>query len=82
MWVLEQQMREEEAAAPAVEEKMDQVVVEPFDVSNVVVNGIELTAESSLSSLRAACGFHRLSNFWVKAEVLSKVGHLHAESGA
>ena len=59
--VLEQQMREEEAAAPAVEEKMDQVVVEPFDVSNVVVNGIELTAESSPSSLRAACGFHRLS---------------------
>jgi hypothetical protein len=60
--VVEQQTQEAAAvASPAAEEKLDEIVVEPFDVTSVTVNGIELNAMSTLASLRAACGFHSLS---------------------
>ena len=51
------------------EEEVDKVVVEPFSVDKVVVNGIELTSTSSLTSLRAACTFRHL-DFWIEVEVL------------
>lgn len=39
-------------------DEMDKIVVAPFDPQLVVVNGIELTAETSLASLRAALSFY------------------------
>ena len=45
----------------SVEEKkdeLDKIVVAPFDPQLVVVNGIELTSESSLATLRAALAFY------------------------
>ena len=45
----------------SVEEKkdeLDKIVVPPFDPQVVVVNGIELTSESSLATLQAALAFY------------------------
>ena len=54
-----QEMVEEEQAAE--QKEVDKVVVEPFMVDKIVVNGIELTSESSLTSLRAACTSQEIS---------------------
>ena len=51
-------MQDEAVAALAVEEKIDQIAGEPFDVSSIVANNFVLTAGSSLCSWRVACGFH------------------------
>ena len=53
----------DEVVAPSldVEEQMDKVVIEEFNPTSLVVNGIGLTQESGLAALRAACSFHALS---------------------
>lgn len=39
-------------------DELDKIVVAPFDPQVMVVNGIELTSESSLATLRAALSFY------------------------
>ena len=40
---------------------LDKIAVAPFDPQAVVVNGIELTSESSLATLPAAVSFYATS---------------------
>jgi hypothetical protein len=61
-----QEMVEEEQAAE--QKEVDKVVVEPFMVDKIVVNGIELTSESSLTS--SCLHIPRDLNFCFKAEML------------
>ena len=59
--------------AIAAEEKMDKVLVEPFDADKLVVNGVELTAESTMASLRAACSFYNLSTSGSKSKCYKRL---------
>ena len=45
----------------------------PMDVDNVLVNGIELTKDSSLATLREACSFLRISGSGSKLKVFTKI---------
>ena len=54
-----QEMMEEQQAGG--EKEVDKVVVEPFMVDKIVVNGIELTSTSSLTSFQVACAFRGIS---------------------
>ena len=42
-------------------EELDKIVVAPFDPQLIVVNGIDMTCESTLASLRAASSFYGMS---------------------
>lgn len=44
-----------------------------MQVENVFVNGVELTKESTLSTLRAACSFLGISGSGSKLKVFTKV---------
>ena len=54
----------------------DRVVVGPADFEKIVVNGVELTAESSLAALRSACGFWhfrwQVAVLWTSCESLEE----------
>ena len=54
-------------------EEMDKIVVAPFDPQLVVVNGIEMTVESSLASLRAALAFYGKSTSGGKQRCFRKL---------
>ena len=55
----------------------DRVVVGPADFEKIVVNGVELTAESSLAALRSACGFYGISQSGGKLKCYGRlVNHL------
>ena len=51
----------------------DRVVVNAADFEKVIVNGVELTAESSLAALRSGCSFYGFSVWW-QNEVLWTFG--------
>ncbi len=54
-------------------EELDKIVVEPFNPQALVVNGIELTAESSLATLRAALTFYGKSTSGGKHRCFKKL---------
>ena len=63
----------------SVEEKkdeLDKIVVAPFDPQLVVVNGIELTSESSLATLRAALAFYGKSTSGGQQRCFGLVDHM------
>ena len=71
----------QQVASPAVEEKLDEIVVEPFDVSSITVNGIELTEGSSLASLRLAGGFRNLSTSGSKVKCYRRLVNYMQKEG-
>ena len=55
----------------------DRVVVGPADFEKIVVNGVELTAESALALMRSACGFYGISQSGGKSKCYGRlVNHL------
>lgn len=62
------------------EKEFDKVVMEPFMVDKIVVNGIQFNVFFDFTS---SC-FHipRDLNFWFRAEMAQEVGEPHADFGA
>ena len=59
-------------------EIQDRILVEPMKDDKLVVNGVELTANSSLAALRAALTFYNLSTSGSKQKCFAKLLH-HAK---
>ena len=68
--ILEQQMHDEAVAAWAVEEKMEQVVVEPFDVSHVIVNKHCVDCSEQFVLFEGGLQFSHLSTWRSKLKLL------------
>ena len=69
---------EKEVANKNEEDKKEQdleceLQLSPMDVDKVLVNGVELTQDSTLATLRAACSFLDISGSGSKVKVYTKI---------
>ena len=69
--------QEKEVEGQKEDEKKDddlecELQLSPMDVDKVLVNGIELTKDSSLATLKAACSFLGISGSGSKLKVYTK----------
>jgi hypothetical protein len=77
--VVEQQMQEAAVASPAVEEKLDEVVVEPFDVASVTVRH-RVDCQKQFSFFEGSLWVSPPVNFWFKSECYHRVvNHLQKQ---